>query len=110
MCGSQMAKVFGIEDSKPVTLKKFYAWYFDFHIYKFDYIPIQDMRGQDVPEIALRYGTVAGRLAESGCNYTVLAIAADPVHMVSHRIEQNKPQGKAVSRGVHLQLSNATKC
>lgn len=96
LCGSQLAKVLGIEDSKPASLKKFDDWYFDFYPYLFDHIPFQDMKGKDVLEIGLGYGTVAQRLAESGCNYTGLDIAAGPVHMVNHRIEQNNLKGKAV--------------
>jgi SAM-dependent methyltransferase len=96
LCGSQLAKVLGIVDSKPESLKKFDDWYFDFYPYLFDHIPFQDMKGKDVLEIGLGYGTVAQRLAETGCNYTGLDIAAGPVHMVNHRIEQNNLSGKAV--------------
>lgn len=96
LCGSQLAKELGITDSSPTSLKKFDDWYFDFYPYLFEHIPFGALRGKDVLEIGLGYGTVAQRLAESGCNYTGLDIAAGPVHMVNHRLSQNGLPGKAV--------------
>lgn len=100
LCGSQLAKELGIADSSPNSLKKFDDWYFDFYPYLFDYIPFGALRGKDVLEIGLGYGTVAQRLAESGCNYTGLDIAAGPMRMVNHRLSQNSLAGKAIQGSV----------
>ncbi|WP_439536406.1 class I SAM-dependent methyltransferase [Methyloversatilis sp.] len=100
LCGSHLAKVLGIVDSSIQSLKKFDDWYFDFYPYLFDYIPFEDLRGMDVLEVGLGYGTVAQRLAESGCRYTGLDIAAGPVHMVNHRLLQNSLPGKAVQGSI----------
>jgi SAM-dependent methyltransferase len=43
---------------------------------------------------------VAQRLAESGCKYTGLDIAAGPMHMVNHRLLQNGLPGRAVQGSV----------
>jgi len=100
LCGSHSAKSLGIVDSSKESLKKFDDWYFDFYPYLFDHIPFGALGGKDVLEIGLGYGTVAQRLAESGCNYTGLDIAAGPVHMANHRLSQNGLPGAAVQGSV----------
>lgn len=95
LCGSQLAKSLGITDSSPQSLKKFDDWYFDFYPYLFDHIPFSNLKNKEVLEIGLGYGTVSQRLAESGANYTGLDIAAGPVDMVNHRMEQASLPGKA---------------
>ncbi|MCG2576272.1 class I SAM-dependent methyltransferase [Dechloromonas sp. XY25] len=96
LCGSGLAKVLGITDSSPESLKKFDDWYFDFYPYLFDYIPFESMKGKNVLEIGLGYGTVSQRLAESGANYTGLDIAHGPVSMVNQRLAQNNLPGSAI--------------
>ncbi len=100
LCGSHMAKDLNITDASLASLKKFDSWYFDFYPYLFDHIPFDTLQGKDVLEIGLGYGTVAQRLAESGCNYTGLDIAAGPVQMVNHRLNQTNLPGKAVQGSV----------
>jgi SAM-dependent methyltransferase len=100
LCGSQLAKVLGITDSTPASLKKFDDWYFDFYPYLYKHIPFGDMRGKKVLDIGLGYGTVAQRLAETGAHYTGLDIAQGPVSMVNHRLAQNKLTGQAVQGSI----------
>lgn len=95
LCGTSLAKYLGIADASPCSLKKFDDWYFNFYPYLFHHIPFDDLKGKDVLEIGLGYGTVGQRLAASGANYTGLDIAAGPVAMVNHRIHQTGLTGGA---------------
>lgn len=100
LCGTQLAKSLGITDSKRKSLKKFDDWYFDFYPYLFDHIPFSEVKGKKVLEVGLGYGTVSQRLAESGADYTGLDIAAGPVNMVNHRLNQGELQGVAVQGSI----------
>lgn len=100
LCGTQLAKSIGVEDDSAASLKKFDDWYFAFYPYLFHHIPFEDLKGKDVLEIGLGYGTVAQRLAEMDCNYHGLDIAAGPVAMVNHRIQQAGLEGKAVQGSI----------
>lgn len=96
LCGSHLAQQLGIKSNSVEDLKKFDDWYFDFYPYLFDYIPFENMKGKKVLEIGLGYGTVAQKIAESGADYTGIDIAAGPVEMVNHRLQQHNLAGKAV--------------
>lgn len=100
LCGSQLAKFLGITDSSAESLKKFDDWYFDFYPYLFDHIPFADLKGKDVLEVGLGYGTVAQKLAESGVNYQGLDIAAGPINMVNHRLNQMGLSGNAMQGSI----------
>jgi SAM-dependent methyltransferase len=100
LCGSQLAKVLGINDSSPESLKKFDDWYFDFYPYLYTHIPFEKMNGKNVLDIGLGYGTVAQRIAEAGANYTGLDIARGPVAMVNHRLAQNSLPGAAIQGSI----------
>jgi SAM-dependent methyltransferase len=95
LCGTQLAKSLGVRDSTPESLKRFDDWYFEFYPYLWEHIPFDELRGQDVLEIGLGYGTVSQRLAEVDARYTGLDIARGPVDMVNHRLRQNNLSGKA---------------
>ena len=88
LCGSQLAKQIGVTDNSPTSLKKFDDWYFRFYPYLDQHIPFGQMKGRDVLEIGLGYGTVSQKIAESGARYSGLDIAAGPVAMVKHRCDQ----------------------
>lgn len=100
LCGSQLAKTLGITDSSEESLKKFDDWYFNFYPYLYDHIPFEHLQGKRVLEIGLGYGTVSQRLAEAGAIYTGLDIAAGPVAMVNHRLEQAGLNGRAVQGSI----------
>jgi 2-polyprenyl-3-methyl-5-hydroxy-6-metoxy-1,4-benzoquinol methylase len=95
LCGSSLARYLGITDSSPASLKKFDDWYFDYYPYLFDHIPFDKLKDKAVLEIGLGYGTVSQRLAETGADYTGLDIAAGPVAMVNHRLDQAGLRGRA---------------
>lgn len=100
LCGTQFAKSLGVTDDSPASLKKFDDWYFAFYPYLFVHIPFEDVKDKDVLEIGLGYGTVAQRLAEAGARYQGLDIAAGPVGMVNHRLEQAGLGGKATQGSI----------
>ena len=96
LCGSAAAKMLGITDASLEALKKYDEWYFDYYPYLFSHIPFDSLRGKEVLEVGLGYGTVSQRLAERGASYTGLDIAPAPVSMVNHRLTQNNLSGRAV--------------
>jgi SAM-dependent methyltransferase len=95
LCGSTQARLLGVTDASPLSLKRFDDWYFDFYPYLFEHIPFAQLNGRDVLEVGLGYGSVAQRLAELGALYQGLDIASGPVAMVNHRLRQNGLLGGA---------------
>lgn len=100
LCGSQAAKSLGVTDSSQTSLKKFDDWYFGFYPYLFTHIPFSSLENKTVLEIGLGYGTVSQRLAEAGAYFQGLDIAAGPVSMVNHRLNQIKRPGRAVQGSI----------
>ena len=95
LCGTVLAQSLGVVDSSPESLKRFDDWYFDFYPYLYRHVPFADLAGCRVLEVGLGYGTVAQKLAEAGAVYTGLDIAAGPVSMVRHRLQQMGLAGDA---------------
>lgn len=100
LCGSHAAKMLGVKDASIESLKRFDEWYFEYYPYLVSYVPFAELRGRDVLEIGLGYGTVSQRLAETGCNYTGLDIASGPVKLVNQRLLQNHLRGHAVQGSI----------
>jgi 2-polyprenyl-3-methyl-5-hydroxy-6-metoxy-1,4-benzoquinol methylase len=101
LCGNSQARQLGITDSSPRSLEKFDAWYLELYPYLFDHARLQELDRRDVLEIALGYGSLSQRIAESGARYVGLEIAAGPVEMVRHRLRQaGLPGRKIESRSV----------
>lgn len=100
LCGSHLAKSIGIEDHSEASLAKFDAWYLDFYPYLEQHIPGAEVKGKDVLEIGLGYGTISSIFMRNGARYTGLDIAAGPVEMSHNRanilqVEANAVQGSA---------------
>lgn len=100
LCGSHLARTLGVTDSSPASLKRFDDWYMDFYPYLYQHIPFGEMRGKKVLDVGLGYGTIAQKLAEAGCDYQGLDIAAGPVNMVNHRLAQMGLPGQATQASV----------
>ena len=98
LCGSHLAKMLGVVDNSPESLKKFDDWFFDFYPYLLTHVPADRLAGRKVIEIGLGYGTLSQRLAEAGADYLGMDIAPGPVVMVEHRLRQNGLSGQAVQR------------
>jgi SAM-dependent methyltransferase len=102
LCGTGLARTLGITDGSPASLKKFDDWYLDYYPYLLRHVPVHTMRGLDVLEIGLGYGTLSQKIAEAGARYSGLDIAAGPVDMVNARLAQRGLPGRAV-RGSMLE-------
>lgn len=100
LCGSQLAKSIGVTDSSPSSLERFDTWYLDFYPYLSCHIPFESLRGKNVLEVGLGYGTVSQRLAEHGAYYKGLDIAAGPVAMANHRLRQSALPGEAIQGSI----------
>ena len=100
LCGTHLASTLGISDASLASLKKFDDWYMDFYPYLHKHIPFTSLRGKDVLEIGLGYGTVSQLLAQAGANYSGLDIAAGPVNMANHRIQQLGLRGQAIQGSI----------
>lgn len=85
LCGSTLARSLGVTDDTAPSLKRFDDWYMNFYPYLQEHIPFERVRGKQVLEIGLGYGTVAQKLMETGARYHGLDIAAGPVGMARHR-------------------------
>jgi len=95
LCGATFAKSLGIADDSAASLKQFDDWYFASYPYLFIHIPFEEMKGADVLEAGLGYGTLSQRIVESGARYCGLDIAPGPVRMVNHHLEQAGLPGRA---------------
>src|SRR5215207_4712187 len=84
LCGSSLARTLGIEDASPESLRRFDAAYMRHYPYLESYLD-HPLKGSDVLEIGLGYGTLSSRLMARGASYHGVDIAAGPVEMVRHR-------------------------
>ncbi len=85
LCGSNQARVLGIKDDSPDSLKKFDDWFFGFYPYLTKVLEPAAQPNLRVLEIGLGYGSVASYLLSKGANYTGVDIASGPVGMVNLR-------------------------
>lgn len=102
LCGTTMAKAYGIADKSTESLQKFDDIYFDYYPYLLKYIPLDEMKGKKILEIGLGYGTLGGKIAQSGADYHGLDIAMGPVKMMNQRLKmlglsQQATQGSILS-------------
>lgn len=86
LCGTNRAKRLGVTDRSPESLRKFDDWYLSYYWYLYRHIPFKALRGKDVLEAGLGYGTVLQELVASGAHYSGLDIAEGPVEMGNHRM------------------------
>lgn len=96
LCGTEVAQVLGIVDSSPEMLARFDRYFFDLYPYLDTWIPFEQLRGKDVLEVGLGYGSVSQRLAEHGARLTALDIAERPVRGVRERLAGMGLPGSAV--------------
>jgi SAM-dependent methyltransferase len=86
LCGSWLAVSLGIKEMTPDNLRRFDDAYFSLYPYLFEYFMRESLKGKKVLEIGLGYGTLGQALAEKGCDYYGLDIAAGPVAMMRYRL------------------------
>ena len=95
LCGTTLARSLGIVDLSKESLARFDRYYLRIYPYLEDYLRSDELRGMDVLEIGLGYGTVSQRLAKAGARYTGLDIAVGPVEVVNLRLSMNGLAGRA---------------
>lgn len=88
LCGSNQARVLGIQDASPESLKKFDDWFFDFYPYLEKILEPAVHPNTRVLEIGLGYGSVASYIMGNGAQYTGVDIAPGPVGMINLRAQQ----------------------
>jgi SAM-dependent methyltransferase len=96
MCGSLAARALGITGNDRVSLKRYDDWFLGYYPYLYNYIDFASLRGRDVLEVGLGYGTVGQKIAEAGARYTGLDIAKGPVDGLNHRLAQSGLPGSAM--------------
>ena len=85
LCGSSLARSLGVSDRTAASLARFDGGYLDLYPYLLNGVPVHALRGRDVLEVGLGYGTLGQKLIEAGAKYTGLDIARGPVDMMNHR-------------------------
>jgi SAM-dependent methyltransferase len=100
LCGSAAARAWGITDSSVESLRRYDDNYFRFYPYLERHVNWKALRGKRVLEIGLGYGSLSQKLAENGAEYTGLDIAAGPITMVNHRLQQCGLGGEAVQGNI----------
>jgi ubiquinone/menaquinone biosynthesis C-methylase UbiE len=96
LCGSGLAKGLGIADHSLDSLKRFDEAYLKLYPYLLDHVPAQTMRGRDVLEVGLGFGTLGQIIAQNGARYTGMDIAEGPVRMMIHRLAMQGVAGRAI--------------
>ncbi|GGI80070.1 class I SAM-dependent methyltransferase [Legionella impletisoli] len=93
LCGTQLAKELGVVDSSQESLAKFDKFYNNYYPYLEKYLFLDEIKGKNVLEVGLGYGTVSQKLALAGANYHGLDIASNAVAMAAHRLSQHNLTG-----------------
>ncbi len=96
LCGTSLAKYLGITDRSESSLRKFDDYYLTYYPYLLQHVPAAEMRGENVLEIGLGFGTLSQQIAQSGAIYNGLDIAKGPVDMVNERLRMIGAPGRAV--------------
>ena len=83
LCGSGLARALGITGDEPDALQRFDEHYFALYPYLRGYVDRFDLRGRQVLEIGLGYGTLSQYIAERGAVYHGLE---SRVPLVDHEV------------------------
>ena len=86
LCGTGLARSLGIETVDGDALRRFDAAYMEIYPYLWQYLELPAVRGQDVLEIGLGFGTVGELLARAGATYSGVDISPGPVDMMRDRL------------------------
>ncbi|MEZ4561155.1 MAG: class I SAM-dependent methyltransferase [Thermomicrobiales bacterium] len=96
LCGSTLARAHGVSDHSVASLAAFDRAYLAFYPYLLNRIGIRSVRGKDVLEVGLGYGTLSQQLVLAGARYMGLDVAAGPVQMVNHRLQSLGLPGRSM--------------
>jgi len=104
LCGTGLARSLGITEPSLKDLRRFDDAYLSFYPYLVNYISPEDLRGKQVLEIGLGYGTLGQLLASQACRYHGLDIAVNPVAMMRFRLSLLGQGDKNVQIGSALDI------
>ena len=96
ICGTRAAELYGYDGDDAASIANFDKWFFGYYPYLDQFIPFDDLAGQDALEIGLGYGSVSQRIARAGARLTGLDIASAPVHWFHHRLALNGLTGTGI--------------
>jgi SAM-dependent methyltransferase len=100
LCGTHLASSLGVVDNGKESLALFDKWFFDIYPFLDDHLDLPSLKGKRVLEIGLGYGTVGQYLAQHCEEYMGLDIAAGPVNMMRHRMQQAGLNGDATQGSI----------
>lgn len=105
LCGTGLARSLGIDTVDAEALRRFDAAYMEIYPYLWRYLELPAVRGQDVLEIGLGFGTVGELLARGGAVYNGVDISPGPVEMMRDRLRMAGIAGvKRVQQASALEL------
>ncbi len=105
LCGTHLAGELGITQVDRDAVRRFDDAYMAIYPYLWRYLELDRVRGQDVLEIGLGYGTVGQLLAKAGAVYHGLDIAQGPVEMMKQRLRWEGLEGEdRVREGSALEI------
>jgi hypothetical protein len=87
LCGTNAAKVLGIDEQTSDSLRRFDKWFFDFYPYLIPFIQKNSRNCSSFLEVGLGYGSLGQFLATDKGSSTGLDIAKNAVEMMKFRIE-----------------------
>jgi len=111
LCGSGLARMIGITDHSPESLRRFDEAFMALYPYLDGYIASDDPKGKKVLEIGLGYGTLGQSLASRGYDYYGLDIAEGPVGMMRYRLDllgQDGPSKVQVGSALEIPHQDAS--
>ena len=100
ICGSSLARATGTTGRDRDSIRAYDRAYLDFYPYLGEFVPFEELRGKDVLEVGLGYGTVSQRIAESGAKLTGLDISRGPVEWLRHRLGLFGLPGRALQGSI----------
>jgi SAM-dependent methyltransferase len=100
MCGTSFARVTGTAGADKDSIRAFDRAFLKFYPYLDDFVRFDELRGKDVLEVGLGYGTVSQRIAESGANLIGLDVSSGPVRWLEHRLGMFDLPGRAVQGSI----------
>jgi SAM-dependent methyltransferase len=86
LCGWALAQQVEMTGDELEDLRRFDDAYLAYYPYLLDYVVPQALRGKDVLEIGLGYGTLGQVLAVTGARYVGVDVAQEPVALLQRRI------------------------
>jgi len=95
-CGSHLASTLGITAFSQGALALFDHNYFQYYDYIKGYVTPFIGKDATVMEIGLGFGSLGQAMAESGCRYTGVDIAAGPVEIMNARLGLHGLEGQAI--------------